>query len=397
MNDHPAQHANSSDDVTHVVVDNTTIVLVGTAHISQESVDTVTRVIEAEQPDVVSVELDEERFRSLRQQDNFEELDLKEVIKNKQLTFLLARLALTAFQKRMGSFTGVKPGADMAAAIDAAEAHGLELNLCDRSVRTTLVRAWRKTPWWRRAEVALLLVAGLFQRTEVNEEDLSDLRQMENISGALAELGDALPEIKSVMVDERDEFMAHKLREIRADKVVAVVGAAHKPGILHHLQNDIPPSRIDEISSLPPRSSFSRALPWVLPALVIGLFVWGALNSDLDSVRNAAVAWVLANGLLSALGAIVALGHPITVLAAFLAAPLTSLNPTIGAGMVTAFVQTWASAPKVSDFQTIGDDVQEARGWWTNRLGRILLVFLFSSIGSSLGTFLAFGWLKNLL
>lgn len=384
-------------DVTRVELDGREIILIGTAHISQESVDTVGRVIEEEEPDIVAVELDEERFKSLREEQNFEDLDLVEVIKNKQLTFLLARLALTAFQKRMGSYTGVKPGAEMAAAVDLAEEKGYEVSLCDRNVRTTLVRAWRKTPWWRRAELAVLLFAGLFQKSEVNEEDLSNLRDMNNITGVLTELGEALPEIKVVLVDERDEFMAYKLQKLRGEKIVAVVGAAHKPGIIRHLRRDISRERLKEISTIPPRSAVSKSLPWILPAIVIGLFVYGAFNSDYDSVKNAATAWVLANGILSGIGAIAALGHPLTVAAAILAAPFTSLNPTIGAGMVTAFVQTYVAAPKVADFQNIGDDVEELSGWWTNRLGRILLVFFFSSVGSSLGTFLAFGWLKNLL
>lgn len=385
-------------DVTHIELeDGREIVLIGTAHISQESVDTVGRVIDEEEPDTVAVELDEERFKSLRKEQSFEDLDLVEVIKNKQLTFLLARLALTSFQKQMGSYTGVKPGAEMAAAVDIAEERGYDVSLCDRNVRTTLVRAWRKTPWWRRAELAVLLLAGLFQKSEVDEEDLSNLRDMDNITGVLTELGEALPEIKVVLVDERDEFMAYKLQQLEGQKIVAVVGAAHKPGIIRHLRRDISQRRINEISTVPPRSALSKAMPWVLPMIVIGLFVWGAFNSDYNSVRNAAVAWVLANGILSGLGAIIALGHPVTVLAAIVAAPITSLNPTIGAGMVTAFVQTYVAAPKVADFQNIGDDVADLEGWWSNRLARVLLVFFFSSAGSAIGTFVAFGWLKNLL
>jgi pheromone shutdown-related protein TraB len=384
-------------DITRIKLGDKEIVLIGTAHISQESVETVERVIEAEQPDAVAVELDKERFESIRNETNWEDLDLIEIIKKGQLTFLLARLALTAFQKRMGGYTGVKPGAEMTAAIDAAEAKGMSVELIDRNVRTTLVRAWRMTPWWRRAELAMMLIMGVFQRGEVSEEELSDLREIENISVILDQLGEALPDVKGVLVDERDTYMAQKLQQIDAKKVVAVVGAAHKPGILRQIRDDIPQETIDDIEAVPPKPAISKALPWILPAIVIGLFVWGFFNADPTQFNTAALAWVLANGILSAVGAIIALGHPVTVIAAFIAAPLTSLNPTVGAGMVTALVQTLVSSPKVSDFQTIGDDIAEWKGWWSNKLGRVLLVFVFSSIGSTIGTFVAFGWLKNLL
>ncbi len=388
---------NTEGDITRVQVGDTELVLIGTAHISKESVDLVRQVIADEKPDVVAIELDQERFNSLRHETNWEDLNLLEVIKKGQLTFLLARLALTAFQKRMGSYTGVKPGAEMEAAIDAAEANGMRVELIDRNVRTTLLRAWRKTPWWRRAELAMLLVMGIFQKSEVDEDELQQLRQMQNISVILGELGDIMPDVKGVLVDERDTYMSYHLAQLEATKVVAVVGAAHKPGILRQIHNDEPEFDIDEIEHVPPKHPATKILPWLLPALVVGLFIWGFFHGHTEQFKTAALAWVLANGVLSALGAILALGNPLTVVSAFVAAPITSLNPTIGAGMVTALVQTMVAAPKVSDFESIGDDISNWKGWWTNKLGRVLLVFVFSSIGSSIGTFVAFGWLKNLL
>lgn len=383
-------------DITRIQLGRTEILLIGTAHISQESVDIVERTIAAEKPNVVAVELDQERFDSMRSEQNWEDLDLLQVIKNKQLTFLMARLALGSFQKRMGGHTGVKPGAEMAAAIDAAEAAGIGVELIDRNIRTTLLRAWRTTAWWRRAELVMALMLGIFQKSEVDEKELSDLREMENISGILNQLGEEMPGVKTVLVDERDTFMAYKLARIDAQKVVAVVGAAHKPGILRQIRQNIRGESIDVINTVPPKGSVGKVLGWLLPALVVALFVWGFFNADPTHLKNAALAWVLANGSLSALGAAIALGHPLTIIAAFIAAPFTSLNPTIGAGMVTALVQTRMAAPKVSDFERIGDDISELKGWWTNRLGRVLLVFFLSSLGSSLGTVVAFGWLKNL-
>lgn len=384
-------------DITRVDLDGREIILVGTAHISQESVDTVEWVIDEEQPDVVCVELDRQRFESLRSDAQWEDLDLIEIIKEGKLTFLLARLGLTAFQRRMGAETGVTPGAEMAAAADAAEQMGVPVELVDRNVQTTLLRAWRLTPWWRRAEVAMLLVAGLFQGGDIDEDELSDLRGSAQIAEILEELGEVFPEVKEVLVDERDIYMADGIRNCTGDKVIAIVGAAHRDGIAHWLDETIPSGKLDEITTVPDKSTLSEFLPWIVPALVLGVFAYGFAYAPSQEFNRAALAWVLANGIFSSVGTIAALGHPLTVLAAFIAAPLTSLNPTMGAGMVTAFVQTLLASPKVRDFQSIAEDVTEWKGWWKNRLSRVMLVFLFSSIGSTLGTLIAFGWLKNLL
>ena len=214
------------EDVTRLTIDDDKeVILVGTAHISQQSVDIVRAIIAQEQPDVVCVELDDERFKAMTQQQSWEDLDLRQIIRNKQLGFLMARLALSAFQKRMGSYTGVKPGAEMAAAIEAADAIGAKVVLCDRNVRTTLLRAWRKTPWWKRAGLGGMIFFGLFERTEINEDELAKLRQTHNISTILDEMGEVLPSVKGVLVDERDTFMAHQIQQAQGKKVLVVIGA----------------------------------------------------------------------------------------------------------------------------------------------------------------------------
>ncbi len=384
-------------DVTRVEVDGREIILVGTAHISQESVETVQRVIEYEAPDTVCVELDSERLKTLTEEQNWEELDLIEVIKNRQLTFLMARLALMAFQKRMGSYTGVKPGAEMRAAVEQCRDQSAKLELVDRNVRATLLRAWRLTPFWRRTFVAVSLLAGIFDSGELDEEDLAELRQSPNITQILDELGEALPSVKTVLVDERDLYMAHKIRNAPGERIVAIVGAAHVPGLLRHLAGPDTPEAADAVEYIPPRSRVSRFLPWLIPAIVIAVFVFGFFFADPQEFQTAAIAWVLANGTFSAIGAIAALAHPLTIIAAFIAAPITSLNPTIGAGMVCAFVQTIFCAPRVLDMESIGEDITEWKGWWKNRLSRIFVVFFFTAMGSTIGTFVAFGWLKNLV
>jgi pheromone shutdown-related protein TraB len=389
-------------DAHRVEVDGRHVVLVGTAHISQESVDIVRETIRAESPDVVCVELDERRYKVLSDPRWWEALDLFQVIKGGQAPLLVAQLALSSFQKRMGLATGVKPGSELAAAVEEAKELGVEYDLVDREIRTTLLRAWRKTSFWKKTTLAGSLVAGMFmgEEKELNEDEMRKLRQQDTLSNMLDEMGDTLPSIKTVLVDERDVYMSHRIRIAGkpGDTVVAVVGAAHVPGMLRQFAQPNPPdAHIAEINTVPGRTFVSRALPWILPAIVIGVFAYGFAVGDWDNLKEAALAWVLANGLLSALGAALALGHPLTIIAAFFAAPLTSLNPTIGAGFVTGLVQTWVRPPAVRDMEKISDDVGQLKGWWTNRLARVLLVFVLSNLGSSVGTFVAFGWLKDLI
>ncbi|WP_303723090.1 TraB/GumN family protein [Malonomonas rubra] len=387
-----------NNDYTHIQIDDKEIILIGTAHISQESVNTVVATIDTILPDCVCVELDHQRYQALLNQKGWESLDLKEVIKKKQLPFLLANLALSSYQKRMGLQTGVKPGAELAAAAQAAEEHGMKVELVDRNIRTTLLRVWRKTGLWNKMKVMAALFGSLFEKQELDEAELAKLRESDTLSSMLEEMGKLLPSVKQILVDERDVHMAYYIRNAPGEKVLAVVGAAHLPGIIRHLQGEeIAPETISEITTIPPKTAFSKAVPWLLPSIVIALFVGGFFFGNRDQLADAATAWVLANGVLSAIGTLLAWGHPATIITAFVAAPLTSLNPTIGAGFVTGLVQALVAPPTVRDMEHVGDDLVTVKGWWHNRLARVLLVFLFSSIGSAIGTFVALGWLKELI
>ncbi|NIQ94824.1 MAG: TraB/GumN family protein [Desulfuromonadales bacterium] len=387
----------ASSDIRRLKIGEREIILLGTAHISQDSVDAVRRLIEEEKPDTVCVELDEQRYNALKNQNRWESLNLIQLIRKKQVPFLMANLALSSFQKRMGLQTGVKPGAELAAAAESAEKMGLQVRLIDRDLRTTLLRAWRKTALWRKMSLLGTLVASLFQTQKLDEEELAKLRQTDTLSAMLEEMGDLLPSVKTILVDERDTYMAHNIAAAPGDKVVAVIGAAHMPGIVEKVQKDIPAEEITAISSIPEKPFVSKIIPWIIPAIVVGLFVAGFFFGDRQQVTEAAFGWILANGILAAVGTMIALGHPLTILSAFFAAPITSLNPTIGAGFVTGLVQTFVAAPTVRDMQQVGDDLITIRGWWSNRLARVFLVFFFSSLGSAAGTLIAFHWLKDLL
>jgi pheromone shutdown-related protein TraB len=384
-------------DIHRVCLWDKEIVLIGTAHISRDSVDTVRQVIEQESPDTVCVELDQQRYRALAEPDRWKSLDLAQVIRKGQGPFLLTNLALAAFQKKMGLQTGVKPGAELLAAVETAEQQGTEVRLIDREIRTTLLRAWRKTGLWKKMQLLAAMVSGLFETQQIDEEQLARLRQTDTLSAMLEEMGDLLPTVKNILVDERDLYMADQIRKAPGSKLVAVVGAAHVPGIRRWLETDGPLPDLTELSVVPAKPLLSKVLPWVFPALVGLLFLAGFFFGEPGRLADAALAWILANGLLASLGAAVAFGHPLTILSAFFAAPVTSLNPTIGAGFVTGLVQALVAGPTVQDLEQVNLDMATLRGWWRNRMTRVLLVFVLSSLGSSVGTLVAFGWLKDLI
>ena len=384
-------------DIQRIRIDGKEIILIGTAHISQESVDTVERIIAQERPDTVCIELDGQRLQALRNKHRWESLNLIQVIKTGQAPFLLANLALAAYQKRMGLQTGVKPGAELSAAARTAEELGLRVELVDRDIRTTLLRAWRKTGFWKRMQLLSTLLAGMFDQQKLDEAELARLRQSDTLSAMLDEMSLILPSIKTILVDERDHYMAFHIRRAPGEKIVAVVGAAHLPGILRRLPAENLADGMPELSHIPLKPRFSNAVSWLIPGLIVLLFIGGFFFGDRQALTEAALGYVLATGLLSALGATLAFGHPLTVAAAFVAAPLTILHPAIGIGMVTGPVQAFFAAPTVGDLERVGDDLSCWRGWWSNRMTRVLLVFLFSSLGAMSGALLAFNWLKELI
>jgi pheromone shutdown-related protein TraB len=393
-------NANSTDSngIRRLTLDGREIILLGTAHVSQASVDMVRTVIAVEQPDTVCVELDHQRHKALRNQGQWETLNLIEVIRQGQAPFLCANLALSAYQKRMGLHTGVRPGAELAAAAEEAEARNLKLCLVDRQIRTTLLRAWRTAGFWKKMSLLATLLAGMFEKQVIDEAELARLRESDTLTVLLDELAQVLPTVKTILVDERDLYMANEIRHCSGQRVVAVVGAAHLPGISARLAAPSPPPDvIAELSVIPEKGKLSQSLQWLIPALVVGVFIFGFFAGDMSKLSSAAIGWVLATGGFSALATAFALGHPLTILSAFLAAPITTLHPAIGVGFVTGLVQAFLVPPTVKDMERAGEDIVTVRGWWRNRMTRVLLVFFLSNLGAAVGVLLAFKWLKDLL
>ncbi|TLM65763.1 MAG: TraB/GumN family protein [Deltaproteobacteria bacterium] len=389
---------NYSGSIRRLTLDGREIILLGTAHVSQASVDMVRSVIADEQPDTVCVELDHQRHKALRNPNHWETLNLIEVIRQGQAPFLCANLALSAYQKRMGLHTGVRPGAELAAAAEEAESRDLTVRLIDREIRTTLLRAWRKAGFWKKMSLLATLLAGMFEKQTFDEEELARLRESDTLTVLLDELAEVLPTVKTILVDERDLYMANEIRHAPGQRIVAVVGAAHLPGISARLAAPSPPPEvIAELSVIPEPGRFGKMLQWLIPAIVVAIFVIGFFAGDMSKLSSAALGWVLATGSLSALATALAMGHPLTILSAFIAAPITTLHPAIGVGFVTALVQAFLVAPTVKDMERVGEEIATWRGWWHNRMTRVLLVFFFSNLGAALGVVLAFRWLKDLL
>jgi len=385
----PADGAGGARDYpsdVHVLhVDDREFILVGTAHISQQSVHLVRDVIERERPDAVCVELDVQRYEALSQERHFETQDLRAIIRNRQLATLLLNLVLASYQKRLGMKLGVTPGSELLEATRAAEAMGIPVALCDRDVRITLRRAWASLSLWRKLSLLSGVLASAFETPEITEEELARIRERDVLTELMDELGESLPELKRTLIDERDGYLAQKIRETPGRRIVAVVGAGHVAGMTRAIEGhqEIDLTAIEEI---PPVSSVWKWLGWGIPAVILGSIAWIGASQGFGEAGQNALYWFFANAIPSGLGSLVALGHPLTVLAAFLGAPFTSLTPVIGAGYLAAFVQTWFVPPTVQEIRNVGDDIAGLRGWWRNRLLRILLVFVLVTVGSVVGT-----------
>lgn len=376
-----------SPDIHLVEMAGRRIILVGTAHISRESAELAQRVIAELHPDGVCIELDEKRYDALANRKRWELLDLREIFRRRQLATLLINLLLASYQKRLGDKLGVRPGSEMLAAVASAKKLNIPISLCDRDVRVTMRRAWRATPWHRKAMLLGALLASMFDRSEVSEERLRQLRDSDLLSEMLAGLGRDLPELKSVLIDERDTFLAEKIKATPGQKLVAVVGAGHVAGIIAALKEDRS-RELAALNTIPPVAPIGKMLAWGVPALILGALAYIAVTKGMEVAGQNLLYWTLANGIPASLGAALALAHPLTIAAAFVVAPVASLTPVIGTGYVTAFIQAMLRPPLVNEFERVLEDMGNLRGWWRNRLLRVFLAFLLPGLGSMLGTWI---------
>lgn len=376
------------------------IVLIGTAHVSKESIAEVKNEIESLKPDCVAVELDEKRYNSMMDPESWKNLDIVKVLKRREGFLMLANLVLSSFQKRMGKNVGVKPGDEMLAAINCAKENNILFTLVDRPIQVTLRRAWAKNSLWGKCKLLASMIASAFDNEEISEDEIEKLKSGNEMDSMMKELSEYLPSVKEVLIDERDRYLASHIWESEGNTIVAVLGAGHLPGVkayLEKLANGIMISDTSDIETVSEKSIAGKVIGWGIPIVIVALIVAGFFMGGRTIGTQMIGSWILWNGCLSALGALVAFANPITVLVAFVGAPLTSLCPLVGVGLFTGIVQALICKPKVSDIESLQEDVSSLKGWYKNRILKVLLVFFLSSLGSTIGTFVAGADIAGLL
>ncbi len=414
-----------------VMIGDSRITLLGTAHVSRSSAEKVKELIETGDYDAVAVELCPSRYNSIVNPDALAKMDLFQVIREGKASMVAASLALGAFQQKAAEQMGIQPGAEMRQAIDCAKAAKLPVLLVDREVGITLKRIYRNVPWWRRMNLIAGLVASVVSSEKVSEEEIERLKEGDILESTFAQFAEEEQDLFQPLIGERDEYMVARLQQEVAkhphENILVVIGAGHLAGMLKRLESfstnsesavssrtdlqtnaqtgaqaepspqapasatalaHIADETVNRLDTVPPGMRWLKYFPWLIVALVFVGFGIGFYRSP-ELGWDLVLDWVVINGGLAALGALIAAAHPLTIIGAFLAAPLTSLNPTVGAGMVTAAIELYFRRPTVGDFSKLRTDTTTISGWWKNRVTRTLLVFMFSTIGSAIGTYVA--------
>jgi pheromone shutdown-related protein TraB len=355
----------TEQNIHKIIFDNEKqLYLIGTAHVSKNSADLVESKILEIKPDVICIELDEQRFNSIKNRNRYENIDIFKIIKNKQLFFFIGQFIMASFQKKISEKTGSRPGEEFIRAIDVSESEGIQLALIDRNIGTTLKRAWRLTPLKHKFK----FMSSLFfsDNDEFDNFDIEQLKKSDAIETLVKSFSEELPETKKVLIDERDLYLAYGIQKNLSDNTVAVVGAGHVPGILQYLGKEISDHEKECIDLIPEKSRTGSLLKWIIPAIIILIFIWGFYSGDKDVAKDFALIWIFAHGLLTVLGCVISLAHPLTIITGFIASPITSLNPTIGAGLITALVQAIMVKPRIKDFEQLNNNSLRFKQWWEN-------------------------------
>lgn len=372
-------------NITRIVQNNKEYILIGTAHVSKHSADQVKEIIEQEQPDAVCVELDEQRYRSIQDGSKWKDMDIFKVIKEKKATLLLMNLAISSFQKRIAKQFNIEAGQEMIQGIKSAEEVGASLVLADRNIQITFSRVWAGVGFKGKMMLLTQVMTGIFSNETITEEELEKMKSQDSIDSILREFTEYFPRLKKPLIDERDQYLAEKIKQAPGKKIIAVLGAAHVPGITKELEKE---HDLDDLNRVPAKSKLPKIIGWSIPVLIVSIILatfWLNPEAGWQQMQR----WLVWNGTFSALGVIVGLGHPLAVLTALIAAPITSLNPLMAAGWFAGFVQAYVKRPQVSDFEQLSEDVYTVKGFWRNKVTRILLIIVLANLGSTLGTIIA--------
>lgn len=360
------------------------IILIPTAHVSQESAKLVRETIEEEKPDSICIELDEQRYKNLKNPDAWKNTNIIDIIKQKKVTLLIANLILSSYQKNIAKKLKTKPGQEMIEGMKASEEFGINLVLADRSIQTTFMRIWRKMGFFERIKLFFSLMS-IDDDEDVSEEDLQKLIERDNLELAIEDMGKDYPQIAATLLHERDKYLAYNIKNAPGDKVIAILGAAHTPGVEEEVFKE---QNIEELNKIPPKSLAGKVIPWLIPILIVVLIGLGfkqSMNTGMAQIKS----WFLFNSVLAALLTALCLPHPLSVLTAFVAAPFTSINPMLACGWFAGLVEASLKKPTVEDVNNIPEDIFSIKAWIHNKFLKALLVVILANIGSSIGTIIA--------
>lgn len=383
-----------SETITRVTFDSgKEIILVGTAHVSGESVNEVKTVIETENPDRICLELDQGRWNSITSGARYKETDIAGIIKEGKGFLFLANLVLASFQKKLGTQTGSAPGMEIVGAGQLAIEKGIPYSLCDREISVTLKRAWAKSDVKNRCKLIGALISAAFDKEELSPEDLEKLKQQDVMQSMMEDLAKELPAAKEVLIDERDRYLASSIYQAEGNKLVAVIGAGHAPGIVktfEKLEKEEISTDVSDINFVPPSRKSSKIFQWIIPAAIIAVVVVLGVRKGWDQGLRAFGLWALANSGSTLISAIISGAHPLNWLVAAVTAPFAALNPVVGVGIFTGVTEAKLRKPRVVDFENLTTDTESFKGWFRNRVLHALVVFFATSIGSIIGTFVIF-------
>ncbi|MGB3101192.1 MAG: TraB/GumN family protein [Psychrobacillus psychrotolerans] len=374
----------SEENITRLYVNDKEIILIGTAHVSRQSAEQVKEVIDREQPDSVCIELDEQRYQSIIDNNKWRQTDIFKVIKDKKATLLLMNLAISSFQNRMAKQFDIKPGQEMIQGIASANENGAEIVLADRNIQTTFSRIWHNLGWTGKSQLLTSVFFSIFSKDTISEEEMENMKSKDTLNAVLAEFTETFPKLKTPLIDERDQYLAQKIKEAPGKKIIAVLGAAHVPGITKEIHKE---QDLAKLSAIPPKSIVPKIIGWAIPILIVALIVITFFTNP-SAGFDQALSWILWTGSMAAVGAAVALGHPLAILAAFVTAPVTALHPILASGWFSGLAQAYIKRPTIADFERLSEDVFTIKGFWRNKVTRVLLVVVLTNLFGSLGTFI---------
>ncbi|WP_223641129.1 TraB/GumN family protein [Planococcus sp. 4-30] len=371
----------TQDNITRIEYGDKELILIGTAHVSKLSAEQVKEVIEAEQPDSVCIELDAQRYESVTQGSKWKETDIFKVIKDKKASLLLMNLAISSFQNRLADQFGIKPGQEMIQGIASAKETGAELVLADRNIQVTFSRIWGNIGFMGKAQLLTSVFFSIFSKETISEEDLEKMKSQDTLNAVMDDFTQSFPKLKEPLIDERDQYLAQKIKEAPGKKVVAVLGAAHIPGIIKEVHNE---HDLAELSKVPPKSKWPKIIGWAIPLALVAMIAITFMNNPAAGIDQT-VSWILWTACLGAIGAAAAFGHPLAILTAFVGGPIGALHPLLAAGWFSGLAQAYIRRPNVGDFQTLSKDVFTLKGFWDNKVTRVLLVVVLTNIGTAAG------------